>query len=524
MGREMMKMSFIVTSRRSRVLLFMFILVISVLGILGVPAVLMKSNSMGAVPSFQAILGKENPPSTENTIPNNHINIENTDMEAGQKSNIEDTVHIDKKEETTEDESYATSHKKEALTEDIIKLSDVYAAALDSVHLRCYYPDAVSYQWEKYDMQRKRWEELPEENVPDELNRTVSGVELTAPGTKGEYIMVRCSTDFADGESTTEIASVYSIGDKNNIAGISVDGEYTEYTTNSCEWVSIYDIPVTVVFSDGAIEQITGLDGLAFVEKQESREIAYNDAGNAVETLTTISTECKYSYIGVEEKETVLRYRIDNDRMYETNILVSGKDILPPEITSVDISAFEIKTVDEPITVTVSIMAEDNTTPYPFLQYAFLPEGTEPAENDWMSKYSFEKDIDQNGTWIAYCKDQSGNISTLEKDIIAVDQKPPVVKISISNNGWCKSNRIIVEAKDALPVTYFYSCYETGEESGWTERTEYDVTQNGTWKVQAKDAAGNITAKDITIGNIDTQMPIIKGITKTKGGCYDKEK
>lgn len=496
-------------AQKGKGLLPIFILGICFVSILGVLAVLlvMKANSVDAAPSLLTILGKEDSPSADDT--------ENADMETVQKPDMEDEVHIDVKEETTEEESYATSHKKEeALTEDIIELSDVYAAALDSVHLRCYYPDAVSYQWEKYDMQKKDWEELPAETMLDELYRTVSGVEITVPENKGEYIMIRCSTNFADREAITEIASVYSLGDKNNIAGISVD---KEYTANSCEWISIYDIPVNIVFSDGTVEPIIGLDGLAFVEKQESSGITYNDAGNVVETLTTINTECKYSYIGVEEKETMLRYRLGDDRMYETNILVSGKDILPPEITSVDISAFEIKTVDEPVTVTVSIRAEDNTTPYPFLQYAFLPEGTEPTENDWIPKYSFEKDIDKNGTWIAYCKDQSGNISTLEKNIIAVDQKPPVMKLSLLNNNWCKTNRIIVEAKDALSVTYFYSCYETGEESGWTERNAYDVTQNGTWKVQAKDAVGNIASKDITIDNIDTQMPVIKGITKTKG-------
>lgn len=407
---------------------------------------------------------------------------------------------------STNNESDVTSHKEEALTDEHISLSDVYAPISSTVQLKCYYSTAESYLWEKYDIQKKQWKMLESENILDELYRNISSVSLQAPASVGSSVMVRCIVQTSDKRNVTETASIYSIG---NIIDISVE----EYIAAPYTWLSIYNIPVNVTFANGDIQQIIGLEGLTFVEKQEFKDISYNTAGNIVETVTVMRTECKYSYIELGQKELELHYR-NGENLLKTDISVLGKDISPPEIISVDISEFDIKSVDEEVRVTISIQAIDSATPSPYLQYAFLLEGIEPSDDDWIGDAVFEKKINRNGIWIAYCKDQSGNISTFEKKIITVDQKPPVLKVTLLQNEWCTSNKIIVEAKDELPVTYFFSCNETGEESGWIDSNEYDVVQNGTWKVQAKDAVGNISIHQITINNIDTQMPIIREIAE----------
>ena len=69
---------------------------------------------------------------------------------------------------------------------------------------------------------------------------------------------------------------------------------------------------------------------------------------------------------------------------------------------------------------------------------------------------SFEKEITKNGIWIAYCRDQSGNVAKQEKEIIAVDQKAPEIKVRLENNDWCQSNKIIVDAKDELSVLFSF--------------------------------------------------------------------
>ena len=251
-----------------------------------------------------------------------------------------------------------------------------------------------------------------------------------------------------------------------------------------------------------------------FVDSFESSETAYSDTGNIIETITTVNTECEYSYVDAGEKQFVIRYR-DKAYAYDANLTVISTDKEAPVISAVSISDFEISNIDKPVSVEVSITAEDNDTPYPELMYAFLPQETELDEEiDWTANPKFEKNIDKNGIWIAYCKDKSGNIAAFEKKIIAVDQKAPELALTLENADWCQSNKIIAAAKDELSITYLFTCPETGEDSGWTDRNEYDVSKNGTWEVQAKDAAGNIAVKEITVSNIDTQMPVIKGITE----------
>ncbi len=50
------------------------------------------------------------------------------------------------------------------------------------------------------------------------------------------------------------------------------------------------------------------------------------------------------------------------------------------------------------------------------------------------------------------------------------------------------------------------------------------MLQNSTWKVAVRDAAGNVTEQDITVSNIDSQMPVIRNITEKKGEIIINEK
>lgn len=421
-----------------------------------------------------------------------------------EEKNTEADTEIYTEDTEGEDEVYATSHEQEPVTQDIVRISDMYAVKGD-LTLKSYYPDATQYTWELYNTEAKCWDVLDARTACDELYRQVSVVSLNL----SEDIMIRCSIerDGAD-EKILDIASVKCI---KSIVNVTATDE--KFKTGSGHWLSSRDIPVKVTYHDNSSEILKGLYGLVFVDKLESSEITYSDTGNVIETVTTINTECEYSYIDTGEKEFVIRYR-DQDKSYDTKLTVVSADIDPPVISAVSLSDFTIKTVDEPVTVEVTISAEDNETPYPALEYAFLPQGVDPEDTDWIAKPKFEKDIDQNGIWVAYCRDRKKNIAMFEEKIIVVDQKGPELALTLKNTNWCAANKIIANAKDELPVTYLFTCRETGENSGWTDKNEYDVTQNGTWEVQARDEVGNITVMDIAVSNIDAQMPIIKGITE----------
>ncbi len=435
----------------------------------------------------------------ENTVSDNMTEA----LELSEEESTQTDAEVYAEDETVE-AYYATSHKTEPVTQDIIRIADMYAVK-GELTLKSYYPDAAGYTWELYDTDAKSWKILDSETVYDELYRPVSSVLLDLE----RDVMVRCSVGKENSEERiTDVATVKCI---KTVAGISA--AETRLETGS-GWLHSQDIPVKVTYSDNSSETLSGLYGLVFVDSLESSEVTYSDTGNMIETITTVNTECEYSYADAGEKEFVIRYR-DKDKTYDTNLTVVSTDKEAPVISSVSVSDFEISSIDKPVPVEVDITAEDNETPYPELMYAFLPQETEPDEEaDWTANPKLKKEIDKNGVWIAYCRDKSGNIAAFEKKIIAVDQKAPELALTLEHSEWCQSNKIIADARDELSITYLFTCPETGEDSGWTDRNEYDVTKNGTWEVQAKDAAGNTAVKEITVSNIDTQMPVIKGITE----------
>lgn len=433
---------------------------------------------------------------------------------SGNWADTENRAAMEEAEES--EEFYATSHNEEILeplTNAPVKLSDIYAEKDSTVFFHCFYPDAVSYTWEIYDM-KGGWQEAASENVTlgkDELNREVSSLQTLAKDNDG--IMIRCTAEFETKDSIVDTASLHIL---EKIADISAE----DFTYDSGQYISTRDIPVKITYQNGSKEEITGLSGIYFLESSESSEYS-TVSGNMTETITTVKTYCDYFHMEPKEMEVTMRYQ--GKESIDIPIKLTGEDLSAPVIAGLTLSDYTISTVDKPVPVTVSIQAEDNSTLYPNLVYAFLPEGEEPEEDDWIKNPSFTIDITKNGKWIAYCKDESGNIGMFDKDIIAVDNKAPIVSVKLEKNFWCTENKIIVNATDGLSIEYNFSCVETGEESGWTAKNEYPVSKNSTWKIKVRDAVGNITEQEITVSNIDTQMPVIRNITEKKGEKINNE-
>lgn len=87
----------------------------------------------------------------------------------------------------------------------------------------------------------------------------------------------------------------------------------------------------------------------------------------------------------------------------------------------------------------------------------------------------------------------------------------PVVSVSLENQeDWCETNKLIVDATDYSSVEYRFINGE--EDSGWTEQNEYAISRNGTWEIQVRDTAGNISSEKMTVSNIDNKKPVIEKI------------
>jgi len=393
-------------------------------------------------------------------------------------------------------------------------LTDLYAEKGDTAVFKCYDSGAESYAWEYYDMAFNAWKKADMENVQnskDELGREVSGFGIKADENM-DGTVVRCTIHFKDPdkEDETQEASLFILPGR--IKKISIEDKFTA-DANYC--LSTRELPVKVIYADGTVEIITGLNHLYFVISEEKKDQSVSISGNRVETTTLIMTECDYLYTGMKEQEQLVRYHPDMAEIIETKAVIKGEDTIAPVIMEVTVSPYEVSNTDGPVTLTVKIKAEDNVTPYPNLEYAFLYSDQEPKEEDWGKKSSFETDIARNGIYTAYVRDSSGNTAQMEKEIITVDMKAPVIKsISLAEEtNWCRSNTIQVSAHDASDILY---CYEnhSGGSSGWITYSEYTVDKNGIWIIRVKDAAGNVSeAEEIEISNIDKEAPVIHNIS-----------
>lgn len=436
---------------------------------------------------------------SEDVLSDNSVSIEYPDAD------VTDEAVGESIETSGEIEKYATSHK----SEEPVKISDIYTEEDSIAIFKSFYPDASGYTWEIFDVESQNWVKIPDSDIvsgSDELQRDISSFIAAAPENNNELI-IRCTTDFATKESVTDTASLHVL-DK-NITDIAVDGDIT---VESGQYVSVSDIPIEVTYQDGSKETLRGLNGIYFLDTEQSAKES-TVSGNLIETITTINKTYEYTCADMEDKEMTIRYR-NADNPVDAAFHLIGEDLSAPIISRLSISEFAVSNVDTAIPVTVTIQAEDDSTPYADLEYAFLPDGKEPEVNDWHKEPSFDIDITQNGRWIAYCKDASGNIATKDTDIIAVDNKAPYVSLRLDMEAetWCQKNKIVVTADDALPVEYFYSCAETGEDSGWIKESEKEVVSNGTWKVKVRDEAGNIAETEIIVSNIDNHPPIISEI------------
>lgn len=421
----------------------------------------------------------------------------------------------DEAAEDPPDQEGKTEEAARPLTDDAIKLSDIYSEAGSTAIFKCYDKAAESYKWEYYDLEERSWKSADAfyfkvQTLQDELNREISCLEVNAE--KGnDKLMVRCTIQFDTKEAQQQTASLFLLKDK--IKAISAK----DFTTDANAYLSVKEMPVTVTYQDGSQEELTGLNDFYFLSSQEERDLSTSISGNRMETTTLITTECNYFHTGLnEEQEATLRYRKGkNADGVETTCKIIGKDTLAPTISDVTVSAYEVSRIDQPVVLTVTISAEDDLTPYPELAYAFKFADEELKEEDWIKKASFDVSIERNGTYIAYVKDQAGNISQEEKTVITVDNKAPVISsVSLETEGrWCQSNTILVDASDAGQMKYSFENKEKGLASDWISYEEYAVDANGTWTIRVKDNAGNISETEIEVSNIDKEAPVIKRIS-----------
>lgn len=161
----------------------------------------------------------------------------------------------------------------------------------------------------------------------------------------------------------------------------------------------------------------------------------------------------------------------------------------------------------EDITVTFSATDNSNDTIY----YAVSESGSLTAAQITGTKPSYT--VSKNGTYYVYAKDKVGNIAKKIFNVSSIDKEAPVIVIDSFESAWTNKNiQITFSATDNSNDTIKYAVSKssslTAAEVSGTE-TSYTVTANGTYYVYAKDLAGNIAKKAVTVSNIDKEAPAI---------------
>lgn len=159
--------------------------------------------------------------------------------------------------------------------------------------------------------------------------------------------------------------------------------------------------------------------------------------------------------------------------------------------------------------ITVRFSATDNSNDT--IYYTVSESGSLTAEQVTGTETSCT--VTHNGTYYVYAKDLAGNIAKKIFNISSIDKTAPVIQIHPFTTDWTNQDiRISFSATDNSNDTLVYAVSESdsltaGEVTG--NETSFLVTENSTYYVYAKDLAGNIAKKEVTVSNIDKTAPVI---------------
>ena len=395
-----------------------------------------------------------------------------------------------------------------------VEITDIYTEIGETVEFISFYPDAEGYAWEVYDMDQKAWisaEEIAVSVKRDELYREVSVFRISAEEGQ-DTSMIRCTVTLQDGESQTDTASLYVLSKK--IGSLKA----SDIEVSKCGYVNALEIPVTVIYEDGTSEELTGLYGLKFLCSQRTVEYDESENGNLIEKRIDTVTECNYTFLESGGNEKTIRYK--NLREEEFILQITGCDKEPPVISDVVLGDYSVSKENKVVSIPVEIYAEDNDTPYPYLEYAFAHADAGVDELEFATKNEFIAQVDRNGEWISYVRDQGGNIAQFSKTIITVDQLAPSITVNLKETSWCRENTLSVVGKDGTNLLYRLM---KGNDCiyDWTTDTAFMVSENGIYTVMARDEAGNETIQEVVVDNIDLQAPVITGIKEGGGNSNE---
>ena len=119
----------------------------------------------------------------------------------------------------------------------------------------------------------------------------------------------------------------------------------------------------------------------------------------------------------------------------------------------------------------------------------------------WVEGSSFA--ATENGTYQFRVTDEANNVTTQDFVVENIDREAPTMEIAADVTALTNGNVTLTATVSDGKVEYFNG-------TDWVEGNSFAATGNGTYQFRVTDAAGNVTAKDFMVENIDTAAPVIE--------------
>ncbi|NFE18578.1 OmpL47-type beta-barrel domain-containing protein [Clostridium botulinum] len=115
--------------------------------------------------------------------------------------------------------------------------------------------------------------------------------------------------------------------------------------------------------------------------------------------------------------------------------------------------------------------------------------------------------VSANGTYTVEVIDNAGNKISKQIDISNIDKELPTIAISGNPTDWTNNNVVLnITAKDNIGIKSI--TLPDGKVVN-SDKTDFIVNKNGTYKFMVEDKAGNRTTKEIIVDKIDKELPVI---------------
>ncbi len=236
-------------------------------------------------------------------------------------------------------------------------------------------------------------------------------------------------------------------------------------------------------------------------------------------TSVTPSKRLTFSYDFTEEKMYTLYIKDEVGNIKDYSFSPTWLDKSAP------VSTLEVQNENGIYTLKINMTDEKSGVD----SYQITTDSKMP--DSWL-KYNqmVTQTISPTATYYIWSKDKAGNITYEAYSLNQVDKTPPTILVESTLKDWGNSDTIKIHLTDDLiGISGYQVTREEKEPSDFillenTLSTDitYEVNENGTYYIYAKDAFNHISHIEIEINKIDDIAPILEKIVNSSSGNWAK--